>query len=148
MKEASLGWLMDHLGISAEAVKKSFDARFRLQKAAFLMKCLGIRPFTDFGFGLYIHGPYSSRLALEYYTTEKTGGTSNLGLEEVSALDWFMSHESGWIELASGILSLRSSNKGMREEELLSTLRLSKPWVTKERFSDVLVDLSKHELTR
>jgi uncharacterized protein YwgA len=66
VNEASVGWLMEHLGISARDVNNSFLARFRVQKAAFLLKHLGVRPFSEYGFSLYIHGPYSPTLAEKY----------------------------------------------------------------------------------
>jgi uncharacterized protein YwgA len=147
MNEASVGWLMEHLGVSARAINDSFSARFRVQKAAFLLKRLGVRPFSNYGFGLYVHGPYSSTLASQYYSA-KPGGPAELAPEIIRKLDWFVDHSDGWIELASAILSLKASNEGISDDDLLSTLRMSKPWVTNAAFESVLRELDSHGLVR
>lgn len=148
MNEASVGWLMGHLGVSARAINNSFSDRFRVQKAAFLLKHLGVRPFSAYGFSLYIHGPYSSTLAAEYYSIRKAGGSANLSPEVIGTLDWFMDHDPTWIELASATISLRSSHERIDKDSLLATLRLSKPWVTEAAFENVLGDLDSHGLVR
>jgi uncharacterized protein YwgA len=147
MNEASVGWLMEHLGVSAKAIDTSFSARFRLQKAAYLLKQLGVGPFSGYGFSLYIHGPYSPTLAEQYYST-KPGGSAHLSPDIVDKLDWFVDHPDNWIELASAILSLRESNPGISDDDLLPTLRMSKPWVTDSAFEGVLNDLDSRGLIR
>ena len=77
MNEASLGWLMEHLGVSAGAINRSFSTRFRLQKAAYLLKQLGCQAFCEYDFNLYIHGPYSPALAGRYYSA-KPGGSADI----------------------------------------------------------------------
>ncbi len=147
MKEASVGWLMEHLGVSARAINGSFSARFRVQKAGFLLKHLGVRPFSDLGFSLYIHGPYSATLAEWYYRT-RPGGESNLDADMVAKLDWFMGNNDGWIELASAILSLKDSREGISDEDLPAALRVSKPWVTDQMAERVLRELRSQNLVK
>ena len=125
MNEASVGWLMEHLGVSARTINSSFSARFRVQKAAYLLKQLGVRPFSGYGFSLYIHGPYSPTLAAQYYSA-KPGGPASISAEILEKLDWFVGHSDDWIGLASAILSLRESNLGIADDDLLPTLRMSK----------------------
>lgn len=147
MEEASVGWLMEHLGITGRAIGNSFEARFRVQKAAFLLKCLGVRPFSEYGFGLYIHGPYSTTVAKGYYSA-RPGSRANLSPDTIEKLDWFANHSDRWIELASAILSLKDSNRGIGDEDLFSTLRMSKPWVKGDEFGGILRELGSQGLVR
>ena len=147
MNEASVGWLMEHVGVTARAIDGSFSARFRLQKAAFLLKHLGVKPFTDLGFGLYIHGPYSSTLAGWYYNP-KPGGEADLDPDVLKKLDWFMDNNDGWIELASAIMALKDARGGIGDEDLPSALRVSKPWVTDHMAEKVLRELRSQNLIR
>jgi hypothetical protein len=145
MNEASVGWLMGHLGVTARAIDGSFSARFRVQKAAFLLKHLGVKPFSDLGFSLYIHGPYSPTLAGWYYKA-KPEGEADLDPEILSKLDWFMSNNDGWIELASAIISLKGSRHGISDGDLPGALRVSKPWVTDHMAEKVLRELRSKNL--
>jgi hypothetical protein len=138
---------MEHLGVSAAAIDRSFSARFRLQKATYLLKQLGVRPFSEYSFNLYIHGPYSPTLAEQYYSA-RPGGPARLSPEVVNKLDWFVDHSDNWIELASAILSLRESNPGIADGDLLPTLRMSKPWVTDSAFRRTLHELDEAGLIR
>lgn len=147
MNEASVGWLMEHLGVTARAIDSSFSARFRIQKAAFLLKHLGVEPFSGLGFGLYIHGPYSSTLAQWYYNA-KPGGEASVDSGTVAKLDWFMDNDDGWIELASAIISLKGSRGGMGDKDLPAALRVSKPWVTDHMAEKVLGELRSQNLIR
>jgi uncharacterized protein YwgA len=148
MNEASVGWLMKHLGVSVEAVNDSFSARFRMQKAGFLLKCLGVRPFFGYDFGLYVHGPYSSTLAKQYYAIKKAGGPASLLPETIQALDWFIGHDERWIELASATLSSQRANFGIGKDALFLTLRFSKPWVDRATFERIHGELGAHSLFR
>jgi uncharacterized protein YwgA len=138
---------MEHLGVSAAAIDRSFSARFRVQKAAFLLKHLSVKPFSDLGFGLYIHGPYSATLAEWYYKT-KPGGEANLDPDIVGKLDWFMNNSDRWIELASAIMSLKDSRNGISDEDLPAALRVSKPWVTDQMAEKVLHELRSQNLVK
>jgi hypothetical protein len=147
MNEASVGWLMGHLGVTARAIDGSFSARFRVQKAAFLLRHLGVKPYTELGFSLYIHGPYSSTLAGWYYKA-KPRGEADLDPETVAKLDWFMDNNDGWIELASAIIALKDSRVGISDNDLPAALRVSKPWVTDPMVEKVLRELRSKKLIR
>lgn len=145
--EASIGWLMERLGVTARAIDGNFSARFRVQKAGFLLKHLGVKPFSDLSFGLYIHGPYSSTLAGWYYNA-KPGGDANLAPNIVSNLDWFMANNDGWIELASAIIALKDTRAGIGDEDLPAALRVSKPWVTDPMVEKVLRELRSQKIIK
>jgi Uncharacterized conserved protein len=69
----SLKQLLGELGLSTE----SFSGRLKVQKAVLLLKYLGVSPFDRYEFGLYVRGPYSPVLALDYYNN--TGDAGRIG---------------------------------------------------------------------
>ena len=145
--EATVGWLMRRLGVTARAIDRDFSARFRLQKAAFLLRHLGVKPFMGLGFGLYIHGPYSSTLSQWYYKA-KPGGEANLDPGILEKLDWFMDNSDGWIELASAAIALKEAPGGISDGDLPGALRVSKPWVTDPMVEKVLRELRSQRIIK
>ncbi|MDG6987696.1 MAG: hypothetical protein JRN21_00015 [Nitrososphaerota archaeon] len=143
--EVPVGWLMKHLGMTGRAIDDDFSARFRLQKSAFLLKHLGVKPFSDLGFSLYIHGPYSPTLAQWYYDA-KPGGEADLDPGILSKLDWFMDNSDGWIEVASAAIALKDSPGGINDRDLPGALRVSKPWVTDPMVEKVLRELRSQKI--
>ncbi len=45
-----------------------FNSRLRIQKTVYLLKVLGVRPYSEYDFGYYVRGPYSPDLAKDYYS--------------------------------------------------------------------------------
>jgi len=156
LKKAALAWLVEFLEISKKNLVKpsSFEERLRIQKAAFLLKHLEVKPFTSYDFNLYLRGPYSPSLAADYY---KLG---DMTLEDFVSprfkpnrkaerlLKWFISHPSEWLEVASSIISIRERYPSVKNEEVYSLLRLSKPWVNRTLFRRILKELSVCGLPR
>lgn len=138
-------WLIEELGVLDIKDEEAFDDRLRVQKAAFLLKRLGVAPFTRYGFSLYIHGPYSPELAKEYYEGGGVGLTG-IGPGEKATLTWFMSHGNDWLEIASSIMSIEEYDKKIGRDAVYDTVRLSKPWVRRRAFDDVYDELRKHDL--
>ena len=62
-------WLADRgmvdFGLVADDTNMGFDARFRIQKYVFLAQRLGLD--TKYRHSRYRYGPYSPKLAKEYY---------------------------------------------------------------------------------
>lgn len=150
MGKGEVRWLIRQLKITPRKLTapSSFDERLRVQKAVFLLKCLGVSSFKDYVFNLYLHGPYSSGLAAEYYKLEEVKPEEPIELNRANkaTLKWFTSKEEKWLEVASSILSLRERYGSVTEEEIYSTLKLSKPWVEKPLYESVTRDLVKHRL--
>ncbi|MEM3693019.1 MAG: hypothetical protein QXI39_03245 [Candidatus Bathyarchaeia archaeon] len=154
MSGYELAWLASFIGIKPEdlARPEELEKRLRLQKAVFLLKHLGIDPFTNYEFNLYIRGPYSPSLAREYYGI--SSGLDAKGLKPVplnlggkeDLLKWFVSKEEGWLEVASSILWIKERYPSISEKELFSILQLSKPWVNEEDFKGILKDLLSKSL--
>src|SRR5438309_1453676 len=102
--------LLQEMGYTSQEVIKNsaFRHRLRVQKAAFLLNHLGIRPFTNYEFNIYLRGPYSPQLAREYYNLEGAEPSPlNLGAENRLLLSWFLSHNDTWLEVASSVLSIK-----------------------------------------
>jgi uncharacterized protein YwgA len=145
MVSAEVRWLIGYLGLTPEKVQSraGFNARLRVQKAALLLKHMGVKPFTEFEFGLYLRGPYSSPLSSIYYNLgESPAKEPNINSATKEVLTWFTSNDLTWLEVASSILSIKDSHPRMSSSEVLSQLRLSKPWVTEKYFESVHSDLS------
>lgn len=149
MALAELAWLNRLLGIPADKLAEpgSFEYRLKVQKAVFLLRHLGMKPFTNYNFNLYLSGPYSPDLATDYYELKGVGPASvNLGDTEVKLLKWFTSHPMDWLEVASSILSIKESYPTIGDEEVYSVLHLSKPWVTETSFKRIMGELRKKAL--
>ena len=140
----SIAWLVEFLKLSREELLREEDSRGRLrvQKAAYLLRYLGVHPFTKYDFSLYIHGPYSPELAREYYS-EKSDETTmpEIDRDILELLEWFMSHDDRWLEIATSILMIREQYTKIKDREVLSILRLSKPWITDKEFREVYREL-------
>jgi uncharacterized protein YwgA len=140
----SVDWLLQILGMTRDELKmeEEFLKRFRVQKAAYLLKYLGVRPFTKYDFSLYIHGPYSPELAREYYLERsEEPQVPAISDDKLELLNWFMNHDERWLEIATSILMIRERYPRISSEEMLSILRLSKPWITREEFEKILSEL-------
>ena len=139
-----LAWLVRFLGLSVEGLLNldSFDSRLRVQKAVFFLKHLGVKPFTDYEFNMYLRGPYSPTLAQDYYRLRGVEPTSvELGDKQEVLLKWFMSHDSDWLEVSSSILSIRETYPKIDDKETYELIRFSKPWVEKIFFDDIIKEL-------
>jgi uncharacterized protein YwgA len=146
---AEVRWLIGYLGLTPERVRSplGFNARLRVQKAALLLKHMSVRPFTGFEFGIYLRGPYSSQLSSVYYNLgDSPAREPSMDSATKEALRWFASNDLTWLEVASSILSIKDSHPSMSRSEVLSQLRLSKPWVTGRFFERVYSDLSGRNL--
>lgn len=147
-----LNWLVeDVLHTSKQTLvsdgEAGFVSRLRLQKAAYLLKRMGVEPFTKYQFNIYLRGPYSPELAREYYGElgdEKE--EPETGVEKLATLKWFVEHDEKWLEIASSILSIVEDYPDISYDELFSLLKMSKPWVTREKFEKIYGELEERRL--
>jgi uncharacterized protein YwgA len=149
MVREAVSWLIEFLGLTPEKVISplGFNARLRVQKAALLMKHLGVRPFTEFEYGLYLRGPYSTDLSAVYYDIGDTPPSEpSIDEETKGILRWFASNDLTWLEVASSILSIEESHPEISNPEVLLQLQLSKPWVSSPHFAKVFSDLKDRGL--
>jgi uncharacterized protein YwgA len=142
-------WLIRLLNVKPEKLAEpaSFNERLKVQKAVFLLKYLKVEPFSNYGFSLYLHGPYSPELAKDYYDLTKVRPKSvSLNPETLSRLKRFVSKDDRWLEVASSILSLKGRYSTVASDEVYSTLKMSKPWVDKSMYESVTKDLVESQL--
>jgi uncharacterized protein YwgA len=148
----ALLWLADALGIDRGELKKkeNFDARMKLQKASYLLHYLRVSPFDAFHFNLYLRGPYSSGLAIQYYDFDgDRPSTPEMGVEHAGILAWFSKFDLREMEIATSILLIEESNpRGLRDEEIYSVLTISKPWVSPDNFNLIIGELREKKLVR
>lgn len=138
-------WLIDFLGLSKEKLANpdSFNERLKFQKAVFLLKHLDFSPFRNYGFSMYLRGPYSPELAGDYYNLE---GVSPVPIElgdKKELLNWFVSHDMKWLEIASSIISITDSYREIPDSEIYDILHMSKPWVKKDDFQKIINELGR-----
>ncbi|MCJ7457081.1 hypothetical protein MUP07_10160 [Candidatus Bathyarchaeota archaeon] len=145
MGKGEICWLVKFLGTSPAGLAKAsaFETRLKLQKAAFLLGHLGVTPFTDYPFSMYVSGPYSPLLATEYYHLDGIKpARAKMDRSVTRVLKWFASKDKRWLEVASSVISIRDRHKGVGKGEVYSVLTLSKPWVTHEYFDSVVTELA------
>jgi uncharacterized protein YwgA len=143
-RKGELSSLVRHLGISPRKLTAaiSFNERLRVQKAVFLLKHLGIAPFTDYDFSLYVHGPYSPTLAADYYDVAKVKAMPmKLEPRVETLLNWFASKDERWLEIASSIISIKEKYPRDKNDAIHPLLKMSKPWVDRGTFNSVMTEL-------
>lgn len=150
-KIKNLSWLIEFLDIHRDVLvsnsEEGFKARLKLQKAAYLLKRMGVEPFTKYEYSIYIKGPYSPELAKDYYSElEPANEVPKIEPEKLEVLWWFVKHDDRWLEIASSILHILEDYPGIDKEQLLSTLKMSKPWITLEEFDKVYRELEERKL--
>ncbi len=147
-----LVWLIDKHGIGKRDLKGSFDARLRLQKTSYLLKHLGIPPFKDYDFNLYLRGPYSPSLSHEYYNLEGIAPSSiELSESNLDLLRWFTSKSSRDMEIATSILLINEFGiRGgkLSDSDVYSILIVSKPWITIPMFKKTTDELREQGLIK
>ncbi|MEM1689632.1 MAG: hypothetical protein QXX33_01205 [Candidatus Hadarchaeales archaeon] len=127
---------------------EGFEHRLKIQKAVFLLKHFGVKPFTSYDFNLYLHGPYSPKLAEDYYNISETTKPAEVRLDDdkKKLLYWFIDHDCRWLEVATSIISLNERYGKLSNDEIYSILRVSKSWLEKAEFEKIKRELEEHGL--
>lgn len=149
MSKNEVRWVLRLLKVTPKKLTApaSFNERLRLQKAVFLLRHLNVEPFRKYNFSLYLHGPYSSELAKDYYGLTKVKSKPvPVDTDKLNQLEWFVSKNEKWLEIASSILSLKERYEGVPKEAIYSTLTMSKPWVDRATYESVTKDLADNQL--
>ena len=60
-----LAAILNYFGFSGWDASMAYEYRFHIQKIAYLCKMSGIN-LDSYEFSIYLHGPYSQALALDY----------------------------------------------------------------------------------
>ena len=69
MPTRELGTILEALkrAASQDFSGRAFQSRLRIQKAIYFLRAFGYDPAREYSFGDYFHGPYSPKLANQYY---------------------------------------------------------------------------------
>lgn len=103
---------------------RSFQNRFMIQKYVYLARYFGLN--MGYSFGMYLHGPYSSTLANDYYELAESEAIADMygesiprdldlnGLDQSSFFHFVNKRVPEWLEAATTLLSLSQHiiNKG------------------------------------
>ncbi len=119
-----------------------FDTRFRIQKYVYLAKFFEL----DLGYnhGMYRYGPYSRRLADDYYSLTADGEVLPNTFDSIGFLNLIRDRDSGWLEIATTLLDQKP--RFINNNDLVNHTESIKCNYALEYIRDVLVDLRNEEL--
>lgn len=96
--------------------EKQFVNRLKLQKYVFLAKRFGM-PF-DYRHGIYLYGPYSRKLAADYYTLARDSVQDDIyaaAIPDGFKKDDFMKsihNDPNWLEIATTLIGMNEHIEG------------------------------------
>jgi uncharacterized protein YwgA len=159
--EEAVAWLMRTLGLKPKEVLDSngIDNRLKIQKVAYLLKCLGAEDFKSFDFNLYLRGPYSPSLSSEYYALaskrddeiKRLAQKANDRLRKFAGIvEWFGKYNPSQLEIASTILMFHENAKQISEkltrDKIFDLVETTKPWASRDLIEKVYDELDEKKL--
>lgn len=120
--------------------KNRFNHRLKVQKYVFIAQKLGFA--TKYNYSLYIHGPYSSNLADDYYRINDFKNTEPVELDS-RFVRLVKNKSEEWLELASTILMIRGRYEGIDDEKLVRLVTTVKPFAQREQLIDIIRTLER-----
>lgn len=144
--------LIDRLGYKFN-IEEEFEKRFRLQKYVYLAKFFGID--LGYSYNLYMHGPYSSDLADDYYELSRWGVlpsseesllTKGFRIDEF--IEFVKNRDDEWLEAATTLLDVWHANKeiGMDIDRLIEHVSSIKPHIKTSKIEAIAKELLKRNL--
>jgi uncharacterized protein YwgA len=115
--------------------KNRFSHRIRLQKYVYIARKFGFS--TSYSYSLYIHGPYSSDLADDYYRID------NFENKEPTRLDptyvrLVRDRNEEWLELAATIIMIKERHENISDDKLIDLVKTVKPFSDKDELSTII----------
>lgn len=141
---------MVDFGLVAEDTNAGFDTRFRIQKYVFLAQHLGLD--TKYRHSRYRYGPYSPKLAKEYYRlaedldaykTESEGRIPSRFRSD-DFLDTVADRDDEWLEVATTLIDLSPQHDS--PEKLIDHVAWIKNAYPKKYIGSVLDDIRRSPL--
>ena len=122
---------------------KRFDHRLKLQKFVYLARKCGFD--LGYNYNLYVHGPYSARLARDYYALgDCTACPATKLNEDFTSL--IRNKSKRWLELASTIVMVSERYDNADPDEIVDLVKMSKPQAKNDRLYDVISELQEHNI--
>ena len=129
-------------------VESDLDFKFKIQKFVFLAKYFGWN--NSYLYNLYIHGPYSPRLADDYYSEDIFNYApfkiSNFNFD--SFRNFIRGKSKDYLESASTILLLKKFKNDFSLEFAIEKLSNIKPHISSEIVEKTFNDVCEFQLTR
>lgn len=117
---------------------EKFEDRIRLQKYVFLLRKFGID--LGYNFDLYVRGPYSRDLSMDYYSLPDAKEEIEIPEEFVNLV---RDKDIRWLELSTSLIKVRERYPKISDEEVIEIvekLKLSDdedPRILREIFRDL-----------
>ena len=149
-----LSGFLKFMGLDRDKIVSGrLENRIKAQKFVYFGQKLGLP--LSYDFDLYLYGPYSSKLADDYYSMSKEewkSGTLNIPESIERTLRYLRGNDTMFLEIAATLDSIRAVNKGVSEKKLIDVVsklkssRLSEKNKDKNYLWNVLSDLSTHNI--
>jgi len=128
-----------HMGIPIENPVDDYNTRFQFQKITYLIQSMGIE--LNYNFGIYLSGPYCSKLADDYYEFGKTTGNLisdyNPLKEEIEVFEKIKTNvfdkeiKDGrnleFLETITTLIYLKEKNPTWTEDDFFNEIKQIKP---------------------
>ena len=110
---------------------KKFDDRLTMQKGCYILNCWDYGP--KYSFSLYIHGPYSSELADDYYELGAfSDGETDIPDEIIEKLRDIFNDGLGYVEAYATVLLVKNNSPGASSDRICERSIEIKPHLEKE----------------
>lgn len=129
-----------------------FENRLKIQKMVYISQLFGLN--LKYEYDLYKYGPYSPRLAMDYYelaeVPEKYNDERNVPLSRDFDRDGFLNivtqKDTDWLEVATTIIEERIKFPG--KDQLVNRVHTVKPKYTLEVIGNIYDELITSDLNR
>lgn len=123
--------------------KKRFTHRLKLQKYVYIARNFGFK--APYNFSLYLHGPYSSSLADDYYAIDDFQNEESIELDE-RFVKLVKNRSEKWLELASTVIMIRKRYANINRHKLIELVKTAKPYASTKKLEAVIRLLKKYEV--
>jgi uncharacterized protein YwgA len=120
---------------------KYFNHRLKLQKYVYLANCFKFH--TTYNYSLYLHGPYSSTLADDYYAIKHFDDKTPLEID-ANFLRLVKGKSEEWLELAATIVMIKQRYTHINNEKLIGLVKTAKPYATNNELKVILNQLIRY----
>lgn len=118
----------------------SFLSRLRLQKYVFIAEAYGID--LDWGYNMYIRGPYSPPLARDYYQLSEEHTFAELPIPD-EFISLIMNKNERWLELAATLIAVKRKNHGISDDEAIEQVLSIKSGTSKVALRRIMRELEE-----
>ncbi len=153
-RRLTLAGFLKFMGLDRDKiVRGKLGNRIKAQKLVYFGKKLGLP--LDYDFDIYLYGPYSSKLADDYYKMtqeEWSQGIIEIPEKIEETLRYLMGNDILFLEIATTLDSIRSTNEGVPNNKIIEAVsklkssRLEKEGKDINFLKTVMDELSEHHI--